>query len=121
MTTRITHDPGRRLEVQVIDLAVPHPEGGFDPEAGLTLTTMRVTGRLMIGHTASLADPDAPILVREADIASPPPSGLSWAEGRCPGCIARVSIHRDGQGTLMILEHQPGCRAFRRLLAEVPR
>jgi hypothetical protein len=100
----------------VIDLAVPHPEGGMNPEAGLVLTEMPVRGRFLIGHTASLADPDAPVIVRQADITSRPDSGLSAAKGRCPRCIAKTAIWRSDAETVLVLEHQAGCRAFRKLL-----
>jgi hypothetical protein len=122
----LNHNPARRLEVEggtaarVLDLANPHPGGGMDPEAPLVLTEWQVTGRVMTGHTASLDDPDAPVLIREADI-SDYPGGALYVEGRCPGCIAKTAIFRDEGETLLVLEHRPSCRAFRELLSEVPR
>jgi hypothetical protein len=105
-----------QAEPSVIDLAVPHPEGGFDPEAGLVVSEWQVSGdRFMIGHTANLDDPDAPILVREADIATRPDSGMSYAEGRCTGCTTRSRIALGDGGTMLLLEHQAGCRWFRKL------
>lgn len=119
--SRITPGTAIRPEPLVIDLARPHPEGGMDPEAGLALTEMDVTGRVMLGHTASLADPDAPILVRETDINGPPDSGLGYAEARCPRCIAKVTICRSDAETMIVLEHRPGCRAFRKMLRQAGR
>jgi hypothetical protein len=107
----------------VIDLASPaEPErGGMDPEAGLVLTEMPVTGRVMTGHTADLDDPAAPILIRETDISGPPASGALYVEGKCPSCITKSAIFRSDGETLLVLQHEPGCPAFRRLLAQVPR
>lgn len=105
----------------VIDLAKPHPEGGFDPEAGLVLSELAVTGTVATGHTLDLADPDAPILVREDSISAAPDGGALYVEGRCPRCIARTTILRSPGQTLLVLEHEAGCREFAALLAQVPR
>jgi hypothetical protein len=104
----------------VIDLSVPHAGGGFDPEAPLVLTGMRVAGRVMIGHTASLDDPAAPVLIREADI-SDYPGGALYVEGRCPSCTARAAIFRDEGETLLVLEHAADCAELAALLRQVPR
>jgi hypothetical protein len=100
----------------VIELAGTGPEA----EPPTFVTEHTVTGsRFLIGHTRDLADPGEPVIVREADISSPPASGLAYAEGRCPSCTARVTIGSIGDGdVLMVLEHQEGCRAFGRLLAK---
>jgi hypothetical protein len=113
---RITQQPP-----VAIDLAVPHPEGGYDPEAGLVLTEHQVTGVFMVGHTASLTDPDAPIILREADISDRPGSGLGMAEGRCVRCVTRSRIIRGDDGTMLLLEHQPGCTWFHKLLRRAGR
>jgi hypothetical protein len=123
----LTPAPGSRVEVEggtaarVIDLAVPHPLGGMDPEAPLTITEIAVTGTVATGHTSDLADPDAPILVREDSISAAPGGGALYAEGRCPGCIARTTILRSPGQALLVLEHEAGCAEFAALLAQVPR
>ena len=95
--------------MRIIDLANPEPE---PPQF---LTALRVTGVLRIGHTWDLADPDEPIVIREADDVRP---GARVAEGRCPGCTARTTISDAGDFTLLVLEHRRGCRWFRQLMAE---
>jgi hypothetical protein len=123
----VTDAAGRRLGVAgaVIDLAGTGPEqeppmGGLDPDAPQWSGTWETTAtRLAIGHTASLADQSAPIVVRPEDITDMPASGLSFAEGRCRSCVAKVTMfHPDADGTILfVLEHQQGCRTLRRLLA----
>jgi hypothetical protein len=94
--------------------------GGLDPDAPQWSGTWETTAtRLAIGHTASLADQSAPIVVHPEDITGMPESGLSFMEGRCRSCVAKVTMfHPDADGTiLVVLEHQRGCRTLRRLLA----
>jgi hypothetical protein len=92
--------------MRIIDLASPEPQ---------FLTPFRVTGRLRIGHTWDLADQDEPVVIREADDVRP---GARIAGGRCPGCVAKVTIGNLDDFTLLVLEHQTGCRWFTALLAE---
>src|SRR5215467_101134 len=80
----------------------------------LMILPVRVTGRLIIGHTRSISDHAEPVLVRECDVLEPPPSG---ADLRCPGCVSRTQIGRLGQDTLALLEHQPGCTRMAELAA----
>src|SRR5215831_19046528 len=54
--------------------------GGHHPIAPQVLTKVEITGPLAIGHTYDYADPDAPIIVREADIVAPDPGGTGYAE-----------------------------------------
>jgi hypothetical protein len=115
MRVTVTDDNGHVLGVaaRVIDLAEP------EPGPPLYLTPMAVSGtRFVVGHTANLADPAEPVIVRQCDISDPPASGLAFAEGRCGGCTARVTLGNLGDDVMMILEHQPRCRAFRKLLAQ---
>jgi hypothetical protein len=95
--------------------------GGHSPAARQVLTAWQVTGPVMIGHTTSYDDPDAPILVREADIMSPRPGSAGYAEGRCTDCIARPVIARGEDQTLLVLEHEPGCPWMAGLLRQAGR
>lgn len=62
--------------------------GGRDPGVPQVLTYHPVTGPAMAGHTADYSDPDAPIVVREADTVLPGPGGVSAADSRCRSCVA---------------------------------
>lgn len=81
--------------------------GGRDPGMPLVLTSLKVTGRLITGHTWSIADPDAPVIVAETAIIEP--SADIFTDLRCPGCVARVEIGPCAGDTLALVEHQDGC------------
>jgi hypothetical protein len=70
------------------------------------MTAIEVRGRLRVGHTRSLSDPAAPILVDERATAWP---GAAAADLRCPSCAAAVTIARGAAETLAVIEHQRGC------------
>ena len=92
--------------------------GGHHPMAPQVLTKVEITEPLAIGHTTDYSDDDAPIIVREADTIAPDPGGTGYAEGRCTQCIAQPVIARGDTGTLLVLEHKPGCTVMARLLRE---
>jgi hypothetical protein len=77
------------------------------------LTPLRVNGSVRVGHTADLADPEAPILVHERPVLIPPGGEL---DSRCKGCVASVTVARDGDQVLVILEHKRGCPVMARWL-----
>jgi hypothetical protein len=110
----VTPSPISRLEVEggtasdVIDLA-----SGPDPQI---LAPFTVTGHLVIGHTASLADPDAPVIVRQGDVIAP--DAAQTIDLRCARCTATLSLGPLDGHTLALLEHEDGCSWFRQLLAE---
>ena len=62
---------------------------GHDLGVPQVITTWRVTGPVLVGHTADFHDQDAPIIVREADAVTPGPDGTGCAQGRCPGASPR--------------------------------
>jgi hypothetical protein len=113
--------PGQRIPVAggtctaVIDLAGgpdEPPYGGHDIRAKQIFYPLRVRGRLRVGHTRSLSDENAPIWVEEQ-----PAARLSGqvADLRCPGCVSRCDIG-ELDGTLVVIEHQAGCRWLRGML-----
>jgi hypothetical protein len=115
--------PGQRIPVPggtasaVIDLAGGPEYGGRDPRARQILMPLQVRGRLRVGHTLDLRDPDAPIWVEEQ-----PAARLSGqvADLRCPGCVSKIDIG-EMDGTLVVIEHQPGCRWLRGFLRRAGR
>jgi hypothetical protein len=112
----------RRGGGEVIDLSNSHAArrrtGGHHPMARQVLSKWSADGPVMVGHTTSYADPDAPILVREQDIVTPQPGIVGYIEGRCEQCIARPTIARDGGEMILILEHEPGCPVMAGLLRD---
>jgi hypothetical protein len=99
-----------RMDEQVIDLAVPHPEGGLDPEARLwrlELPAMPV----VIGHAEDYhGSPDGPILT----------DGVMHAPGCvpvqvCSACDVEVVVASDPAFTFLIADHQPGCPRYAEL------
>jgi hypothetical protein len=101
----------------VIDLAGPQM-GGHDPSVPQVMTTLAVRGKLLVGHTASLADPDAPILIDPTATAYP---GARAADLRCPRCVAKVDVGELDGATLAVLGHEPGCRALAGMLRRARR
>jgi hypothetical protein len=91
---------------------------GHDPGGPQMITTWRVSGPVLVGHTADFHDQDAPIIVREADAVTPGPDGTGCAEGRCPRCIAQAYVARGDDGTLLVLEHEDGCPVMAGLLRQ---
>jgi hypothetical protein len=63
------------------------------------------------GHTADMADQDAPIAVHER-----PETPGALADIRCPACAARLSIAEGSDRVLLILEHKSGCPELARWL-----
>jgi hypothetical protein len=115
----ITDSAGRVLgfAAGVLDLAGTGPEmGGKDPAAPLTFTTLLVVGRLRIGHTFALDDPDAPIWMEE----QPPPGRVRDPDFRCSFCVTKSSIARQYGDTFVILEHTRTCRWMRRMARKYP-
>jgi hypothetical protein len=111
---KITHDSAgaqARIPVAggtasaVIDLSGPE-YGGRDQRAKQVMIPLAVRGRLRVGHTRALADPDAPIWIQEDATVRP---GQAVADLRCPGCVTRCDIG-ELDGTLAVLEHEDGCR-----------
>jgi hypothetical protein len=105
---------------RVIDLSNSDPgppqRGGHDPGVPTVITRHEITGRLLIGHTTDLDDPDAPIIIREAGTVRPGADGTAYADGRCRSCVAHPALAvGDGQAVL-IIGHEPGCRAMAKLL-----
>jgi hypothetical protein len=90
----------------------------MDPARLQLIFKFQATGPLRIGHTRDFGDPAEPIMVREADDVLPGPGGVSYAEGRCPDCVAHPVISRGEHQTLLVLEHEPGCPVMAALLAE---
>jgi hypothetical protein len=101
----------------VIDLADgAGPEyGGYDARARQIFYPLAVRGRLRIGHTRSLSDPDAPILIDPRDTIYP---GAAGADLRCGECIAKVDIGELDGDTLAVLGHEPGCAWLAAALTE---
>ncbi len=103
----------------IIDLAGGgEPEyGGLDPRAKQILYPLKVRGKLRVGHTWSLSDEDAPIWVEDQ-----PAAGLSGlaVDLRCPQCVTKADVG-ELDGTLILLEHQPGCRWLRGMLRRAGR
>ena len=113
-------DGGHRIQVlggtaaAVIDLAGGPAYGGHDPRATQVLWPVRVRGRLLLAHTSDLRDESAPILLeRELQ----PGAGRS-ADARCPGCVAKGDFGELGPDTVLVLQHQDGCRQFAGLMAK---
>jgi hypothetical protein len=92
--------------------------GGMDPLAPQMITKWTVDGPVRVGHTACYADPGAPIVVREADTVLPGADGTGYIEGRCTACITKPVLARGDAGTILILEHEPGCPVMAGLLRE---
>jgi hypothetical protein len=117
--TRVTPGTDGWIDVEggrcraVIELASP-----AEPVPQIILTPQRVRGRLLPGHTVA-GDPQAPVIVQEGDIRQP--GDTRYADFRCKQCAARTSVGPLGPDTLMLIEHEPGCGAYKRLLRQVPR
>jgi hypothetical protein len=96
-----------RAEPQVIDLSVPHPEGGYDPESGLIVLT--------VWHSDDPAFPADGVMARER-LAVPPGSEIDL---RCPDCtcsvtvftgeLAAVAARRLGADLVAGVAHSPSC------------
>lgn len=113
----------------VIDLAVPHPEGGFDVLAGPPAVP---TGTRLV-----IIGPPAQILVREEDCDGPlavvhgragldvaltepqlapcPPRG-GYLIKTCPGCEVQPHLEQMDSWTALVLTHEGGCPELARLL-----
>lgn len=113
-------DGGHRIQVlggtaaAVIDLSGGPEYGGRDPRAKQVLYPLRVRGRLLLAHTADLRDESAPILV-EREVR---PGGGQAADARCARCVARGDFGELAPDTVLVLEHQDGCRWFAALMAK---
>ncbi len=120
-----SHQPGQRIPVPggtctaVIDLAGGPDEprrGGHDPSVPQIMTTLAVRGKLLVGHTRSLSDESAPIVIeREAY------PGARLVDLRCTACVARVDVGQLDGATLAVLGHEPGCRALAQMLRRAGR
>jgi hypothetical protein len=117
--------PGRRIPVAggtasaVIDLAGGTPgRGGHDPGVPQIMTTLQVRGRLVVGHTRSLSDPDEPILIDPCATIYP---GGGTADLRCGQCVAKVDVGQLDGATLAVLGHEPGCRWLAGMLEQAGR
>ena len=80
------------------------------------ISPLPVRGRLITGHTASLADQDAPVIIRAADTIEP--GGAVYADARCRTCTASVSVGLLEPDTLVVLEHEAGCAELAALVRE---
>lgn len=76
------------------------------PESVQVTVPVQVTGSLVTGHTRA-GDNDAPIYVDPAEVITPGAALL--ADARCKRCTARVTVARGDDGTLLLIEHRPGC------------
>jgi hypothetical protein len=115
---QITDDNGQQLgwAAAIIDLS-----SGSGPPP-VHLHGHRVTGtRFLIGHTRDLADPAEPVVIREQDISQPPASGMSYADGTCPGCRAKAVLGTLDGDVMLILQHERHCRVLRKLLRQAGR
>jgi len=75
--------------------------------------TAQVHGRLLLGHTAALADPAAPVLVT----AVIEPGGAGTLDATCSGCSPAGQLGQLGPDTMLVLEHQHSCPWFAGLAA----
>lgn len=82
---------------------------GLEPEVPQVLTGWRVNGLVQIGHTASLDDESAPIVVHQSPL-MPSALGVAAVDARCRACVAHLIIARGEDRTLLILQHQRSCR-----------
>jgi hypothetical protein len=99
--------------VRIIDLARPHPEGGYDPEAVL-----------VIWHSDDPAFPADGVCARER-LAVPPGSEIDL---RCPDCastvaeftgeLAAVAAQMLGAALVAGVAHSPSCPWLARVLLD---
>jgi hypothetical protein len=88
--------------------------GGRDPEVPQLLTQVHARGRLLVGHTWDLGDPDAPIWTDPRDTIWP---GQMFADLRCPGCVSKVHFGQFGpDATMAAIGHERGCRWLTEML-----
>ena len=93
----------------------PGKGGPAQPVRPVVLSPVRMRdGRFMVGHTRSFTDPDAPILIEESEVRT----GPGEVDALCRTCAPRSQLGRLGADTLLLVEHQPGCRALRKLAAK---
>ena len=92
--------------------------GGRDPGVPQLMTALAVRGRLVVGHTADLGDPAAPIVIDPAVTAYP---GGGPVDLRCGKCVAKVDVGQLDGATLAVLGHEPGCRALAGFLRQAGR
>jgi hypothetical protein len=91
--------------------------GPGKPVQPAVITSHEIAGKLIVGHTRSRDDPDAPIMV-EAVVEAGTPS----FNARCAECPARSTIGQLGTSgdTLLVIEHAADCprlAAFAALVA----
>jgi hypothetical protein len=86
-----------------------------EPEPGPVTGALEVHGRLLPAHTRH-GDPDSPVLLFLADAVEP--GGVFFADLRCRSCTAHSSFGTWDGDTLFLIEHQPGCTTFARLLVK---
>jgi hypothetical protein len=114
---------------RVIDLAVPHSEGGMDPENLRVRITSLARGLsriraprlpVRIGHAIDVRDPEAPIYTDGAVI---PPGGAAFLDCECPDCDSGLVVlpNQEPGVTWFVVEHSASCPAFRAWVARRPR
>jgi hypothetical protein len=87
------------------------------PIPPVVMMPVRVRGRFMVGHTRSFDDPDAPVLVFEDEMRT----GPGEVDARCRSCNASSQLGPLGGDTLLLIEHETGCRTMAELARKAGR
>lgn len=113
-------EPASRPPMRVIDLAVAHPEGGYDPENPRVSITPLAPGLsrvrspwqpVRVGHVIDVRAPGSVIYTDGKVI---PPQRASFIDAECGDCDSELVVlpHQEPGVTWFVIEHSATCPAL---------